>query len=256
MRPLFFISINLMYENMNDFSLTIIIPILNEENLIHSSLQFLTNSISLSHIEKKNVNIIFCDGGSSDDSIELLIDLQKKFEFKIRQKKFNSPSVGKTLNLAKNLPTGKYVLFLPIDCHISSECFNQLTHHLSREKFISGGFFKEYEKDNFIYNIYSSLQNLIRSRLLRNLVWTNGIWINSQLFHEGIIPEVGFLEDVILSDKLKKYPNLILKERIIVSPRKYEKTFLKRIWINLLVMISFRFKLKSIEQLKKIYLKK
>lgn len=149
-------------------NLTIIIPILNEKNTI---------PILIKNLKKYPicVSYIFCDGGSLDDSILLLKDLISKLPSKYRglhhskiiSHKLNSPSIMKTLSLAKNDINTNYILIHPVDIDCS-HIFNDL--NLLHDYY---HFFKTYVPGNLLLSVQEFYLNYFRSKIQNQFVWTN-----------------------------------------------------------------------------------
>ncbi|MDA9189601.1 glycosyltransferase [bacterium] len=234
----------------------IIIPILNEQKILPSSLKRL---LELQDFAVKNtIKIIIVDGGSADDSYELITKYCETYNnFFCDQEKIKNPSIIRTLNIAKNLSTANTILILPIDCYLSLESLKIVINSLALQDYDYGGLAKKYAPNGPILSLYCKIQNLIRTSLLKNLVWTNCIFLKRDIFFD---PEVfidhGFMEDVYLSDKLKKekFKFKYINTKLEVSSRRYiQDSPYKRILINLIVIFLFRIGLKSPSKLKKIY---
>ncbi len=226
--------------------LTIIIPVFNEEKVLPKALELLSFL--------KSSEIIFVDSGSSDSSVSLIEDFigEKSCGWRVVKESFDSPSIGKAVSKGVNLAETEYVLILPVDCFLSINAFKELGYYLKRG-FSWGGFEKVYTSKTLLKGLYASLQNVIRTRLFRNLVWTNGFFGKRRLLETNLSTK-GFLEDVELSDRLKKESlPIILAEKIEVSDRKYQGRVLKRIFLNLSILFLYRLKLKSVEELRELY---
>ena len=117
--------------------------------------------------------------------------------------------------------------------------------------------YKRYDDDHFLLTIQEWVLNNIRVNLLKQFVWTNAPIIKTTKLKKLSKNPTGFLEDIIASDNLRSYLNpTIIKTPVIVSGRRYIKDGVSnRLLGNILIMIMYRFKLKTIAQLKAIYYK-
>ncbi len=225
-----------LFVNTKDFR--VIIPILNEENILKS------NSFS-QFLSSIPFEITFVDSCSVDSSAKIIKSYG--FELLTYEGEKSIYQACKSVAVKTHEPN---VIILPVDCTVN---FDELLSHSS--PFIWGGFLKKYTQTNVGIKIYLFLQNYIRTKWFGNLVWTNVIFCKTKEFILNGSLE-GFLEDVILSDNLKRVEKpIILKGPCVCSFRKYESNILRRLFINLKVMIYYRFRIKSIKELKDIYSK-
>ena len=232
--------------------ITIIIPFLNEEEIIRDSLMYIKKSYS-----DFDCQIILVDSGSNDNSFSIAADITRGTDWALYNAKLEKPSIGKCLNFALNYVKTEFVLFLPVDVTLPPEAFSHLIRVEKKKGYTCGGFVKLYQPTTRLLKMYAWIQNFFRSEVLRNLVWTNAMYMKKSILSEFQMPQDGFLEDVILSDYLKKEKGWgLVKSPVLVSSRKYHyDSTLKRIIINLFVIFLYRLKLASPEQLKKIYSK-
>ena len=99
----------------NSINLSIIIPVYNEEQYIFSLLDDLKN-----YFNKKNVEIIFINDGSYDQSREILEDLQKNsylFDFKIINLEKNTGK-GNAVREGLKASIGNYILLQDADLEL------------------------------------------------------------------------------------------------------------------------------------------
>lgn len=230
------IKMNTLGHFVNTQDCRVIIPVLDEIDII-SSREF------TSYINSIPFKVSFVDSKSIDGSFMAL----KDHGFDVTSYDGQKSIYKAVLSIATKL-TEEYIVVLPIDCTVK---FTELAN--THSKIVWGGFYKSYDKVNAPIRLYLFLQNFIRTKLFKNLVWTNVMFFKRDLFLSLNITE-GFLEDVAISDKLKSISDpIILKGPAAASFRKYEKSFFKRLYINLKVMILYRLKLKNLKELKEIY---
>ena len=238
-------------------TLAVIVPILNEEIILAQQLDCLYQQIQSCQFADR-IEVFLSDGGSTDKSRQIALEKAKTYHWQIRYKKLLNPSVAKTVALVFPDIDRPYCLVLPVDCELGSNGFNRFFLALDQGQiFDSGGFYKSYERKRNLMAYYAGLQNSIRTGWFKNLVWTNGMFFKTNLVKsmefEGL---GGFLEDVQISDRLKKTKQVFFKEKILVSPRLYyRRNPLGRILINALILFLYRTDFWSIPELKALYQK-
>lgn len=221
--------------NIKDFR--VIIPVLNEEEILKSD-KF------RQYLKTIPFKVSFVDSNSTDSSLSIIESLG--FEY-FRYE--GSKSIYGAIHFVASYLVEENIVILPADCQVD---LTQLKS-LSGKAFLWGGFLKKYDQSNLFINMYLFLQNRFRTQAFNNLVWTNVIFCKKSAFLDNGRAE-GFLEDVILSDALRRVERpIILNGPCICSFRKYNGLFLKRLYVNLKIMFYFRFKLKTIKELKSIY---
>ncbi len=223
---------------------TIIIPILNEEKLLKEKLR--------SFRAPREFNICFVDGGSKDQSLSLIAEYLIDKEGVLLKGEFKNPSIGKGILLGLTKTETDYVLLYPFDCVVSEEQLELLLTFLKRG-LVWGGFQKTYSSKKLFYKLYSFLQNKIRTGLFHHFVWTNLIFGKTMTIKKSLSDE-GFLEDVLLSDRLKKKSHpFFIQDPIIVSERKYRNRSFKRASLNFLIIMLYRLRFRTIGELKELY---
>ena len=234
------------------FELTIIIPVYNEVVQLKKKL----NDLRAWQCQfKERIQIIVIDSNSSDQSSDIfnIITLEKLAEIHyLKQAVDDMRSIGVALRQACEFARAPRILILPVDVFISTSQIEQVIY-LSMADLSWGCFLKKYNVDSAIMLIYASAQNLIRTMLLHQAVWTNAIFFNRHLKSE--ISTAGFLEDVLFCDRLKLHSKgIIFKDAVVVDSRKYQADGLKkRIFLNGMIMLFFRLGYNNIFQLKKLY---
>lgn len=236
--------------------ISIIVPVLNERVFIEGTLTHLQKTLSiLKGNAIGNWEVVVSDAGSTDGTLEAINKFIERNDSWIAiTDPILKPSVGKTVRRGILKATGEVLLILPADTQLGSDGLKELWHVL-QTGVECGGFLKQYSPSNSILRLYQSVQNLVRLKCFKHLVWTNGIFFKKALIESLDFPTIGFLEDVILSDFLRKVPTWrVLSTSITVSSRRYyPNRILKRILINLFIMFCYRTGIASPEQLKAIY---
>ncbi len=235
---------------------SIIVPVLNERVFIEGTLTHLQNTLSVLKANSiGNWEVIISDAGSNDGTLDTINNfIGNTDSWVLISDPIPKPSVGKTVRRGVLKATGEIILILPADSKLESDGLKELWHAL-QTGVECGGFLKQYSPSNSVLRLYQTTQNLVRLKWLKHLVWTNGIFFKKTIIESFEFPTVGFLEDVILSDFLRKVPAWrALSASLTVSSRRYyPNSILKRILINLFIMFCYRTGIASPEQLKAIY---
>ncbi len=226
--------------------ISIIVPTYNEAEIIRQPLQRFS-------LGSGAFEIIFVDGGSSDDTVQIIRE-SKNPSIKIISA---TPSQrARQMNAAAREANGDILLFLHADCELPAIALSRIQEALQDARIIGGGFYKKYTEESLFLTIYRITNNLIRTKFFGNLVGTNALFIRRTIFFElGGYPEVPILEDVMLCDLMKSRGKLIfLKPHVISSSRRYLKSgILRRMTIALKIIFLYRVRKWPAEKLKKIY---
>jgi rSAM/selenodomain-associated transferase 2 len=211
-------------------SLSIIIPVLNEEREIHRLLAGFEPQIIEGEIE-----VIVVDGGSRDKTIEILRqnDLVRLIEFGL-------PNRGLQMNAGASIARGQILLFLHADIRLPRAAIETINHAISNER-ASGGCFQIH----FPVDAPLSLRIIagginLRSRLFRTATGDQAIFARREAFTAvGGYRDIPLMEDVAFFNQIKKLGRvLILDERVEVSPRRWLKY---GVWRTMLLMYFLRF---------------
>ncbi len=148
----------------NNFKLSIIIPVFNEEQYLQRLFQDL-----IKYFDKSNTEILIIDDGSTDRSTEIIKNFKnekKKFNFKYFRNDINS---GKGFSILKGLKncSGEYVLLqdadLELDLKDSYKMFQMIQNNndikcIFGSRYLSG----KLKKNNYLFNnLIGKLNSLI-----------------------------------------------------------------------------------------------
>ena len=191
----------------NDIS--IIVPILNEEKILTTNYD---KWVALSSITE----LIFVDGGSQDQSIEIA----KKIGHTLSSQR------GRYLQMNHGAKKSSFnqLLFLHADTWISPQDVMHAANELCQKNFIAGCFTLHFSGRGRILRIIEALDNL-RSRITKVCYGDRGLLIRRKDFFDlGGFPSVSIMEDVLFSAHLKRKGKItIFPEKIQVSSRRFEK---------------------------------
>ncbi|MDZ7673099.1 MAG: TIGR04283 family arsenosugar biosynthesis glycosyltransferase [Halanaerobiales bacterium] len=207
--------------------ISIIIPVLNEENNIEGILQQVNRLVG-------NKEVIVVDGGSSDDTVNIA---QRKADKVIISKKGR----GQQLNKGVEYANGDILFFLHSDCTLKKDALLSINDVLKNKDVIGGCFRLKLDGRGLFYKYITWSSNL-RARYLKLIFGDQGIFVRKDVFNEiKGFPNKPIMEDWDFSKKLSKHKGelVFLDDEIVSSVRKFEKngkwkTFLLMQWIKIL----------------------
>ncbi len=224
--------------------LSVIIPFKNE---FHQ----LENSIDNFHIfQKENIELIFVDDGSTDQSAVLV---ENKYPG-TTMIKLDGVGTGKAFSKGMEVAKGDFSFLLPVDCLILENSLQKVLEKLHGESADVYVFPKQYGQKNGM-RIYALLQNIFLLKFFHLAAWTNGFILKKEFYEllERSSHEV-FLVDLILSRSLRFKKWKVFEEKMIVSPRRYQKDgMIKRITINGIIVFLWLIRVGNPKRLHKFY---
>lgn len=105
---------------MDDYVISIIVPVYNVENYLTKCLD------SLIHQKSNNYEIILVNDGSTDDSHKLCLNYQKKFPEKVKYFLKENSGLSETRNFGIKKASGKYIMFVDSDDYLDSNSIDKL----------------------------------------------------------------------------------------------------------------------------------
>jgi len=189
--------------------ISIIIPVLNEENSIKPLLQ------QLQEIRQQGHEVIVVDGGSADKTAslsELLAD------------KVITSSAGRAIQMNKGASRSKndVLWFLHADTLIPEDAIKHIQQALNNKPW--GRFNVHLSGKNIVFRIIGNMMNL-RSCLTGIVTGDQGIFVDKLLFNKtGGFPNIPLMEDIAMSKNLNKISRpACVKVKLITSSRRWEK---------------------------------
>ena len=221
-------------------SVSIIIPILNEENIIERLIK------NLNELDGE-FEVIFSDGGSSDKTVNIIEDISN---YKI----VNSDK-GRAKQLNAGAKESKYniLLFLHADSIIEKDVLIKIENFIKNNNKAESLKIK-FDSNKILMRICGFLSNL-RVRLRHIAFGDQGIFIERKLFFDiGMFDDMPLMEDYKLSIKLKKISPIInINSYIISSSRRFEKNGIIKTMIYM-QKLQYMFRNgESIEKIANIY---
>ena len=191
--------------------ISIIIPVLNEEKILESSLD------SLQILRKNNCEIIVVDGGSSDRSSEIALPRVDKF-FVTR------PGRARQMNFGAEHSKGEILVFLHADSQISSQAISHMLEKTRSLNYFWGWFRLTFDDSSPIFLLVSFCM-MLRSKITRICTGDQTLFISSRLFNSvGGFPSIPIMEDVAFSKILRVHAVPIeLRIETVSSKRRWEQ---------------------------------
>ena len=203
--------------------ISIIVPVLNEETSIKQ------NITALKKLDKDN-ELIFVDGGSSDETLPLLSSNNFNVVYARGKGRGNQIAIG----AEQSSEHSEILLFLHIDS-VLPENFNG--HITSAMRLANWGFFYiTLDSKEIVFKIISKMMNL-RSGLFNIATGDQSLFVKRSLFM-NCIPEVKqhpLMEDIYISKYMKNNFGRahVIKERVTTSTRYWKKHGVIKTIINM-----------------------
>lgn len=190
---------------------SIIVPVLNEEkNISH-----LANNLFSLH---GNYEIIFVDGGSTDNTVSCLNELITNISFTVI---VSSRGRAKQMNAGAKIAKGEILLFLHGDSLLDENSILSIQDSINNgyEAGVFTLYFYDYQ--NVSLKLIALFSNL-RSRLLSLYFGDQGIFVKKQLFFMlNMYPDIPIMEDYQFSSALKSSKKIVLSTKIGTSARRF-----------------------------------
>ena len=204
-------------------NVSVIVPVLNEEQSIRATLQSL---ICLTPHE-----IIVVDGGSRDRTVEIC----KEFAVDVMHAERGR---ARQMNVGARHASGEVLLFLHADTRLPKSALNDIAAALSDSRYLGGRFDVELEGTHWMLKIIAALINY-RSRATRIATGDQALFVRRDIFeHVGGFPEIDLMEDIALCRTLKRSGWLAcLRSRVVTSARRWERD---GVWRTILRMWTLK----------------
>lgn len=188
--------------------LSVIVPVLNEADVIGANLQAL--------LAAAPHEIIVVDGGSTDQTREICRQLGVTLVT-------SQPGRGRQMNVGAGRASGDVLLFLHADTRLPTGALRDIAAILRDSHCPGGRFDVEIDGTHWMLKIVAALINQ-RSRLTGVATGDQGIFVRRPVFQSmGGFPEVPLMEDIAFCRKLKRIgPIACLRSRVITSGRRWE----------------------------------
>ncbi|PCI43290.1 MAG: glycosyl transferase [Proteobacteria bacterium] len=199
---------------MMDLSVVMVIPVLNEEQSLR---QYITKFKAL----EKDCSIMFCDGGSDDETCALLQnhDLNYCHSLRGRALQMNAGAAA-----CKKTMKSDILAFIHADTHISSSDIELIKRTMQDSSVVGGRFDVRLSGNSSAFRVIEFMINL-RSRISGISTGDQCQFVRRSVFEEmGGFPEQALMEDVAFSKQLKRHGKIAcLKNKVVTSSRRWEK---------------------------------
>lgn len=212
---------------MAKYIVSIIIPVLNEARIIKSTLQKLVGNTG--------VEIIVVDGGSQDDTVNIVRQLGVKVI------SVCGTNRGMQMNAGAAIALGEILLFLHGDTQLPPNYSQLIVQTLQAPQVVAGAF------DLKIDGLDPALRWLERLVKLRSRWWSlpygdQAIFLSKQVFEEiGEFSNLPIMEDFELIQRLKRKGKIaIAPGAVVTSGRRWQQLGVwKTTLINQLIIIGY-----------------
>lgn len=172
--------------------LSIVIPTYNEEK--NPYFTKILNELS----DIPDTEVIFCDGGSSDATKEMI----QKHSYRLHEDK--TMSRAQRMNNGVKLATGEMILFHHPRSFVTRESL--LDFIQNRGKIRWGGFTHQFDQPHHLLKFTSWYSNNVRGKISGILYLDHCIFMQREIAQKVFpIPAIDIFEDTILSKKLKSF---------------------------------------------------
>lgn len=228
-------------EKHNQILFSIIIPFLDESNVIDSLLINLEQVFGLAAEGGEQVELIFVDGGSQDDSQQKIKGFFRNICFEQVSLISSEAGRAKQMNAGAKLAKGKCYVFLHVDTLLSRDTLNVLNNFLQQHEKAWGSFTLKLDDENFSYRLLESMINL-RSELTKVVTGDQVLFVKQDVFDEiSGFPDIALMEDVAITKKLRTLTKPYrVKTPVVSSSRRWKKKgMLKTILLMWYLRLAF-----------------
>ncbi len=189
--------------------LTIIIPSLNESEVIGSLLE------SLQSLRQAGHEVIVVDGGSDDATVQIAQPL-------VDQLLNSPPGRAGQMNVGAAAASGDVLWFLHADTQLPIDASKAVISGIVSGS-IWGRFDVRLSGQQYLLKVVAFMMNL-RSRWSGIATGDQGVFVNRTVFNDvDGFPDISLMEDIVLSKRLKRVGKpLCLHLKIVTSSRRWE----------------------------------
>lgn len=220
------------------YTISVIIPVYNEEKTIDKTLQDIRGHGPL--------EIIVADGGSFDETLQIAHRHPVKVVHARKNRAFQ-------MNAGARAASGDIFLFLHADSSLEKGSLKSIRGCANRG-FIGGSLTQKIDSSRQVYRFIEK-SGSIRANFFKIFYGDQAIFVRrDKFFQVGGFDDVDLLDDAMFSRKLKRAgKTCVLKERVYTSARRWENQGIaKATIINWLISVGFLLGIAP-SQLKKMY---
>ncbi|MEA5574268.1 TIGR04283 family arsenosugar biosynthesis glycosyltransferase [Calothrix sp. UHCC 0171] len=214
------------YEHNTSDQISIIIPTLNESTNIEVAAASIQSA--------KNIEIIVVDGGSQDNTIEIVQKLGIKFIHSL-------PGRASQMNAGALLATGNILLFLHADTQLPPKFDTVVREALKSPGVVAGAFNLKINASPWSLRLVEWGVK-VRSHLFHLPYGDQAIFIKQEVFEQvGGFPELPIMEDFEMMRRLQRMGRIqIVPTAVVTSARRWlKKGVFKTTLINQMAIIAY-----------------
>jgi len=218
-----------MEQRKNLQTISIVIPVFNEESQITGTLKGIEPIANKEHVE-----VIVADGGSSDQTSEIV----REFGF-VQLVICRMPNRGAQMNEGARKLSGEILLFLHADARLPDAALESIRTAFADENVLGGCF-----QIQFPLDVPASLKMVawginLRTRLFKTATGDQAIFLKRQIFNEiGGYKTYPLMEDIALFNEIKRRGQVaVLNGKVEISPRRWLHY---GVWRTVLLMYLLR----------------
>ncbi len=222
--------IHLKSEIPNSNSISIIIPVFQEESQIVATLNRLKAQYAVEEME-----LIVADGGSSDRTVDLARSVEG-----VRVVVCQQANRGWQMNQGAQIAVGEVLLFLHADVVLPEDALRNIRQALADEAVLGGCFQICFPAGaNLSLRLVAWGINL-RTRWFKTATGDQAIFVRRKIFDEiGGYETFPLMEDIALFTELKRRGKVVvLDQRVEISPRRWLRY---GVWRTVMLMYLLRF---------------
>lgn len=187
---------------------SVIVPVLNEENTIGQTLAALQATPA--------DEVLVVDGGSTDRTRAVAEQAGATVLSAARGR-------ARQMNCGAGRTSGEALLFLHADTRLPATAMEDIRAALSQPQCVGGRFDVELDSSRWVLRVVGRMISL-RSRLTKVATGEQAMFVRREVFQElGGFPEIPLMEDIAFSRVLKRKGRVAcLKSRVVTSARRWE----------------------------------
>ncbi len=208
-------------------SISIIIPVLNEQDRIYQSL------LQLQH--NSDIEVIVVDGGSQDKTVQIA----QRFGVKVIIS--SQPGRANQMNDGAVAASGEILLFLHVDTFLPAGYKQHVSNILSNPQTVVGAFELAIDSHQLSLRLIERLVNL-RSRFFSFPYGDQAFFLKASVFREvGGFADLPIMEDFEFIQRLKRIGKIVIAPaKVLTSARRWQELgVLKTTLINQLIVMGY-----------------